>query len=193
MQTQDTQKMLGMLIPQDVHAKRDAIHIAVMPSIATVVIRPGQKVFVTPSGEACLPTVLAAVGIADPYLEQTIEEGEKFFTYLFPLTTTGMRHHWTHPTLGSGEREENQWPAIRKVAEICNITFASIMEFADEHMRGIEDYYYFNLGDNEEYMNVGSGEWEQFWIEYKRYRKLPQDAMTEAGEQTGHIPFNCAC
>lgn len=61
--------------------KRDAVHIAVMPMIATGQLMPGQRL---------------ENGIVDPYLPAPVEVGQRYFLFLYPGTVTGLRHVWTH-------------------------------------------------------------------------------------------------
>lgn len=72
--------MLGQLAPAE--AKRDAIHVAIIPVIAVRVLRPGE--------------VLGS-GIVDPFLKQPVQPGERFYLCLHPGTVTSVRHDWDHP------------------------------------------------------------------------------------------------
>jgi hypothetical protein len=92
---------LGQLI-DDGDRRRDAIHIAVAPVTAAHRISPGQHVGLVEEGN--LELVGAAdckIGIADPFLKQDIEPGERFWMFLYPGTITGLRHVWTHPTFSA--------------------------------------------------------------------------------------------
>jgi hypothetical protein len=64
-------------------AKRDAIHVAVLPMVATNNLVPGQRL---------------RNGIVDPFrTDPVILPGERFWLFLYPGTVTGLRHVWTHP------------------------------------------------------------------------------------------------
>lgn len=72
---------LGELI-SDASAGRDAIHVAVIPMIATRVMKPGEHL---------------SNGIVDPYLKEPVKPGQRYWLCLYPQTTTSLRHVWTHP------------------------------------------------------------------------------------------------
>lgn len=84
-------------------AGRDAIHVAVAPVVAAEKLVPGQRIgFIVASREYVEAKIGAAVshevlGIVDPFLPTLVEEGERFYMWLLPGTTTGMRHLWSHP------------------------------------------------------------------------------------------------
>jgi hypothetical protein len=90
---------LGQIIPEHEVAERDAVHIAVVPIVASERIGAGCPVGLSPTGEAVnyfrYPT--KAVGVADPYLLKDVQKGERFYLFLKPNTITALRHEWTHP------------------------------------------------------------------------------------------------
>ena len=83
---------LGTII--DATAKRDAIHIAVIPLPAAHKLFPGQDVGVV-DGQATAKT--EAAGIVDPFLKAPVQTGEWFWMFLYPRTITSLRHVWSHP------------------------------------------------------------------------------------------------
>lgn len=88
---------LGRLI-DDGERRRDAIHIAVAPVTAAVRLVPGQHVGLIEAGN--LESVGPCddnLGVVDPFLASAVEAGERFWLFLYPGTTTGLRHVWTHP------------------------------------------------------------------------------------------------
>jgi hypothetical protein len=89
---------LGSLI-EDGDRRRDAIHIAVAPVMAAERLLPGQHVGLV-SGDtehvgAMEPN--RCLGIVDPFLRQPVEEGQRFWLFLYPNTITSLRHYWAHP------------------------------------------------------------------------------------------------
>lgn len=85
----DTIELIGTKLDESV--KRDAIHIAVIPALASVTMRPGT--FVNSQGQPAKPYV----GVVDPFLTQNVLPGERFFIFLMPKTITSLRHVWSHP------------------------------------------------------------------------------------------------
>lgn len=81
--------------------ERDAIHVAVVPMVASEMLRPGQRVGVL-DGELAGPSE-DVVGVVDPYLTDVVFKGERFWLCLLPNTVTGMRHHWSHPVFSAAE------------------------------------------------------------------------------------------
>lgn len=69
---------------------RDAIHVAIVPTVAPERLFPGQHV--NANGFRHYP-----VGIVDPYLTVPVEAGQTFFLFLYPGSVTSLRHVWTHP------------------------------------------------------------------------------------------------
>lgn len=90
---------LGQLI--DANAGRDAVHIALAPVVAYEKLLPGEHVgFVDPNDTTLAGSAHSCdkcIGIVDPYLKSDVQKGERFFMCLYPQTTTGLRHVWTHP------------------------------------------------------------------------------------------------
>lgn len=76
-------------------SRRDCVHIAVAPVTANERLLPGQPVGVLN------PHLAHAggphVGLVDPFLKEPVNEGEKFWLFLYPNTITGLRHMWSHP------------------------------------------------------------------------------------------------
>ena len=75
--------------------ERDAIHVAVVPMIASEMLLPAQRIGVVGDGIAGPSGKIT--GIVDPYLTDVVPKGSAFWMCLLPGTVTGMRHHWSHP------------------------------------------------------------------------------------------------
>lgn len=85
----DALETLGNII--DSSQKRDAIHIAVEPTVAKEILRPGEHVGV--DGSKNNP-----VGIVDPYLRRPVMVGQYFWLLVYPRQINSLRHVWTHPS-----------------------------------------------------------------------------------------------
>jgi hypothetical protein len=85
---------VGKLIEGD--AERDAIHIAVAPSLAGEKLYPGQHVGPNTDGRF-YSTGVKKIGIVDPFLTGVVFPEQSFWVFLYPGTITSLRHMWTHP------------------------------------------------------------------------------------------------
>lgn len=75
-------------------AKRDAIHVAIIPVIAGQALRPGQhvgRISKDRFGESDHP-----LGIVDPFLKEFVQSEGRFWLFLYQKTVTSIRHHWMH-------------------------------------------------------------------------------------------------
>jgi hypothetical protein len=83
---------MGKLLDKD--EGRDAIHVAVYSSIAGESLGVGDRVSVR-DGYAILDE--NGPGVVDPFLEETVSEGQRFWILLRPRMVTALRHVWEHP------------------------------------------------------------------------------------------------
>lgn len=97
---------LGKIIPEDVVQEKDAIHVAVAPVRAGERLEPGDRINFEPNGTVGLSS--APIGIVDPFLPEAVEEGERFWMYLFPGTITSLRHDWTHPSFTAESKVDRE-------------------------------------------------------------------------------------
>lgn len=81
---------VGKLIESESEG-RDAVHIAIAPALATHRLHAGDHV--SADGTHSHPHV----GIADPFLTDPIERGQRFWIFLYPRAVTSLRHVWSHP------------------------------------------------------------------------------------------------
>jgi hypothetical protein len=88
----DALETLGTII--DDAQKRDAIHLAVEPIVATETLEPGQHVGLVEGGAGRSDE---PVGIVDPFLAAPVRPGERFWLVLYPRVITSLRHVWSHP------------------------------------------------------------------------------------------------
>ena len=168
--------------------KRDAIHLAVEPVEALVTLRPGTRVIVE-NGKARHSDwdTPEAHGIVDPFLDDPVEPGQKFWLVLFPRTIHSLRHVWTHPAFPDelpSEPEPHELEAARaaihELAEDLEISDQKLMDGAKEYLEhGTDMYFGYDL-------NYG---WDmrKFWHAYSVVtgRTVPSD-MSDSF-------FRCAC
>lgn len=122
---------LGSLI--DSTAKRDAIHIAIAPVVASAVLIPGQHVGFTASNQETVGPSAVPIGIVDPFLTNSVLKGERFFLCLYPKSITSLRHEWTHPAFltESAVQSPDRTVAeqrIRKFAESIGVNYEWVMD-----------------------------------------------------------------
>lgn len=89
----DALETLGTII--DANQRRDAIHLAVIPAIASERLAPGSHV--DKNGFHRQQYCAEAVGIVDPFLKEVVHPGEHFWLVIYPRVITSLRHVWTHP------------------------------------------------------------------------------------------------
>jgi len=89
----DALATLGMII--DNTQKRDAIHLAVEPSIAGEQLYPGQHIGIV-HGKASTKAA-KKLGIVDPFVTGFVPEGANFWLIVYPRQITSLRHVWEHP------------------------------------------------------------------------------------------------
>lgn len=102
----DALETLGNII--DDTAKRDAIHLAVIPTIAKEKFHPGDHV--GPDGTKNNP-----VGIVDPFLFDFVLPGQRFWLVIYPRMITSLRHVWSHPAF---PEEDNTKEAEKAKSEL---------------------------------------------------------------------------
>lgn len=90
----DALDTLGFILEGD--EKRDAIHLAVEPVEAAEELFPGDHVSFDNVGRAVKVEVGDGVGIVDPFLNDVVEPGQKFWLVVYPRQITSLRHVWEH-------------------------------------------------------------------------------------------------
>jgi hypothetical protein len=158
----DALATLGTIIGEG--EKRDAIHLAVEPTVAAEKLYPGQDVGV--DGSRNNP-----VGIVDPFLKSAVMPGERFWLIVYPRQINSLRHVWTHPAFGdepmkptavilSPADASRKW--IEDFAVRIDQTYNRLMEAADLWIDQ-EDYTY----DNSERYKDHWDEFPEFWKHYE--------------------------
>lgn len=116
----DALATLGTIISEN--EKRDAIHLAVIPTVAQHSLRPGEHV------QATGDVGPNPVGIVDPFLPaRGVRRGEWFWLVIYPRQINSLRHVWTHPAFPDEKPQE---------IEQCQ---TKIREDAETRLRAITD------------------------------------------------------
>jgi hypothetical protein len=89
------------------NAMRDAIHVAIAPIEAAEGLEPSMHVEII-DGEAYESDPARSIGIVDPFLQDRVCKGERFWLFVLPNTVQNLRHCWSHPAfaLKVPERKE---------------------------------------------------------------------------------------
>lgn len=77
--------------------KRDAIHLAVDPVVAGMILAPGEKIGIVDGIAYPAGSTVPCQGIVDPFLPRNVARGESFWFIMNPRMVTSLRHVWTHP------------------------------------------------------------------------------------------------
>lgn len=184
---------LGHIIEDGREANRDAIHVAVVPVTAQVVLIPGQKV--NPEG---LP-LGTLVGIVDPFLPDVVRPGQRFWLWLTPGTVTDMRHHWRHPAFAEQDKPSRPISDVagtKSPAEHASYSESWLREYAAGTGIEFDDL----LAAGEQYARTGyctvqhnSQDWRDefnrnFWHHYEIFTGTKvSDEVRESN------PFCCTC
>lgn len=181
----DTQFLLGKLVEGD--PGRDAVHIAVAPATARTALDPGEQVGIFPNGEA--GTARNPIGIVDPFLKNTVKQGQRFWIFLFPNTITSLKHLWTHPAFEAEPQREPAKSASEQWMRAWALMHMSDDYYGDGGKRSAEVAYAdaieagrsHNVGPYEDARDHINDEWWSHW-----------EAITgEAADRENY--FRCAC
>lgn len=110
--------------------KRDAVHMAICPTIAGEALSPGDSVQIGRDGEAFKVSKEGwqRIGVVDPFLTISIAKGQRFWLFLLPGSITSLRHEWTHPNFPAEQRpagDSEQW--LRIYADGLGVTYEELM------------------------------------------------------------------
>lgn len=186
---------LGTII--DASAGRDAIHLAVEPSIAAHPLRPGDHVGFIEGGVGICEK---PVGIVDPFLKSPVLKGQWFWLVVYPRQITSLRHVWTHPEFRNAvpsahpvqnptSKEnsegwlrrfctESDCPKYERVMELIEKGTIS-GEYGDSYMD--EEFLHFNGSDA--HGAIPPEFWEH--VEVVTGKKIPADGRPKY--------FSCSC
>ncbi len=145
------QPKLGKLIEGD-DPGRDAIHVAILPAVAGEKLRPGDDVGLHSDGKAG-NRALTLIGIVDPFLNEFVKPGQRFYICLYPGTITSLRHEWTHPMFSLVEAEAK--PANTTVAPA---DYISHTDHVEKSKAWIKDHAT-TLGLTDDVLMEDAGQW----------------------------------
>lgn len=170
--------------------QRDAVHVAVIPCVASEDMKPGDRINRSHDGYAKKSP--SGHGIADPFLitkTDVIKSGQQFLMCVLPGTVTGMRHQWQHPDfaddrkiLCSKEESETWLREYTKTADCPGfdiVVAAAIGEQIDWDSRYYDQAYeiddeYFFFGGQDAHGKIPP----EFWDHVENYtgKKCPHRA-----------------
>lgn len=131
---------------------RDAIHLAVFPVEAAVTLRPGDHVRLDADGRAVLAPRMSeggGIGIVDPFLEELVEAGARFWLVVYPRQITSLRHVWEHPA----------FPPSDGTAKTASETASETKEEAERWIRDWLDDHGDNPGFDAVMAVIRDGSW----------------------------------
>ncbi|WP_254218431.1 hypothetical protein [Burkholderia multivorans] len=186
----DALDTLGMILGPN--EKRDAIHLAVEPVVAADEFWPGERVALGPNGTACRAGKI--VGIVDPFLDDRVRRGERFWLVVLPRTIRSLRHVWEHPDFPASETSESapgapagdavsasrKW--IEDFAGRIDQTYSRLMNAAENWLQ-YDDY---TRDDSEAYKAY----WDEFPEFWKHFEIVTGKAVAEEKRESF---FTCSC
>jgi len=189
-----TEIRLGQL--PEISARRDAIHIAIAPVIATEKLYPGQDIGFVEDGniEKVGTKAKQLIGIVDPFLKSPVFPEQVFWMCLYPLTVTSMRHEWGHPAFEqvtnevfiAGPRkpsfaemqveESKQW--LADFGMDYGLNYFDLLRAAEDYLSTGQTFY---VGANSTHLP------EEFWDHFER-------VTGKSVEENRRLTFfSCAC
>ncbi len=201
----DAVETMGNILPDDAGG-RDAVHVAVFSAKASEDVVPGQGVCIytesTPDYWVGPAREHEPVGIVDPFLENYVNSGERFWVYIMPRTITALSHKWSHPsfedtattyTPPSDKLKSEEWlrefvansdcPGYEEVMKKAEVVAYSVPGARDEDGEPVnwnEDYIHFD-GDDA-HGNIPNVFWDHVEVVLGRQIR---------GTRASH--FSCSC
>lgn len=119
---------LGKILNAD--ESRDAIHIAVIPCVASTGLNPGDRISITQDGSSSPSS--EPIGIVDPFLLVPVQKGQRFWLWLNPGSITSLRHCWRHPAIADevSTRQSEAMAWIEEQAEYFGMTGQELIAHA---------------------------------------------------------------
>jgi hypothetical protein len=170
--------------------QRDAVHVAVAPVMAAEELYPGQHIGFVEGTNEQVRGVARLIGVVDPFLENNVLPGQRFWMFLYPNTITGLRHDWSHPAFNSEASNPTgdlNFDAACIVARMCGKTYEALMDDAYRCVgNGTNKYGDYIMDNSERYKGVGYDLWKQFWKHYEQVHDVKLEEEYDA-------PYTCSC
>jgi len=186
--------MAGPNIGEKVYAtdaQRDAIHVAVIPLTAgDDHMRSGDSIRLSledPTVALGLGEYGNSIGVVDPFLDDYIKKGDRFWAFLTPGTVTGMQHKWQHPAFDdfkepSGESE--LW--LRQFADKWNFNFSELIS------AGLEEEWSYVIAQGKDLHSeseLDPGDADLFWRHLAEY--TGHEAFSDEHKES--MKWSCTC
>lgn len=140
----DAVATMGGILPPDAGG-RDAVHVAVFSATADERMKPGDHVGIEEQndGDAKVSRRVATIGLVDPFLQDIVKPGQRFWVYLYPRTITALSHRWSHPAFEqtasvyappAKKLESEQW--LRDFCNDCDLpSYEDVMSTVAKALR----------------------------------------------------------
>ena len=197
----DALETLGTIIGEN--QKRDAIHLAVEPVVASEKLYPGQSITVK-HGRAYADNK-EPLGIVDPFLTSPVFPEQKFWFVMMPRMVHSLRHVWTHPAftdepeVAASTNLKADYPPIKTLEQCAlekkkDVAIRYIESVADEADLSVDEllegaHQYLEYG---EYLNEGS-RWESFYLDDEFWIHYEVHTGIEVPEEKRGSFFSCSC
>jgi hypothetical protein len=88
---------------------KDAIHVPIVPVVASERLAPGQHVgLVSPDNSRLVGPCEEPLGIVNPFLTEPVEAGTEFWLFVYPGTIASLYHVWQHPAFARAQALERE-------------------------------------------------------------------------------------
>lgn len=184
----DATATFGSILPKDVGG-RDAVHVAVIAVVANTKLAPGQDIGITnTTGQPETSKGAQPIGIVDPFLEEMVWPGERFWLFLYPRTITSLRHQWAHPALedaaGVYATPAHKMASKERLEEIAGqlgVDYATLIAATTYYASLNVDEGYVGFGTDINYIDMPS----DFWLHFEN--------VTGTVAKNKPTTFRCSC
>lgn len=147
---------------------RDAIHVAVMPAEAADHLEPGA--FVGFNGDGKMTELRKPyLGVVDPFLNENVKPGERFWLFLIPGSISTLRHVWTHRDIPDSEasaaKDIEARGRLDEFAKELNVSREEMFEAIENCRHGGDPLY--------SHSYEGMGVYDGFWRDYETVTGKP--------------------